>query len=250
MSILLALLTFAVFVGISYFSERMKKEIASKADLEVSLGARQAAGAAAPSPLPAVVLPSVEDGWPRVEGYRMPEGLYYHQGHMWVAQQEAGAAVIGIDEFVGKLIGKPDSIKLPRVGKRYKQGEKILSFRREDKRLDLVCPVDGEVIAINGRAIESPAVLTREPYGAGWLVMLKTRDMKRNLRNLLSGQLARSWMEDSASKLRAMFAGSLGVVYGDGGLPQEGLADHFEAEDWNRLVKQIFMVEHMDDPIS
>jgi hypothetical protein len=110
--------------------------------------------------------------------------------------------------------------------------------------------VDGEVIAINGRAIESPAVLTREPYGAGWLVMLKTRDMKRNLRNLLSGQLARSWMEDSASKLRAMFAGSLGVVYGDGGLPQEGLADHFEAEDWNRLVKQIFMGEHTDDPIS
>lgn len=251
MSLILVVLTFAVFVGISYISERMKKRMASKPAPEGPLlnGAPAKKAVVSPSP-PIVVLPSAKDGASRVEGYAMPDCLYYHQGHTWVALQEAGTAVVGIDEFVGKLIGKPDSIKLPRVGKRYKQGEKVLSFRRDGKSLDLVCPIDGEVIAINGRAIGNPEVLTKEPYGAGWLVMFKTRDLKRNLRNLLFGPLARHWMEESALHLRSMFAGSLGVVYQDGGLPEEGLASQLEAADWSRLVKQIFMVERTDDLMS
>jgi glycine cleavage system H protein len=154
---------------------------------------------------------------------------------------------MGIDEFAGKLMGKPDSIKFPRVGKRYRQGEKVLSLRRDEKTLEVLCPIDGEVIAINGRAIESPDVLASEPYGAGWLVMFKTRDLQRNLRNLLSGEFARSWMEESAVQLRSMFAGSLGVVYQDGGLPEEGLATQLSAEDWKKLVKRNFMVDREDD---
>ncbi len=250
MPIILAFLTFAVIIGISLISERMKKRMALKAASNGDLPANAPAkGAAVPAPLPIVVLPSATEGTTRVEGYAMPESLYYHQGHSWVAPQEAGTAVIGIDEFAGKLIGRPDSIKFPRVGKRYRQGERVLSLRREEKKLDVLCPIDGEVIAINGRAIESPDVLPKEPYGAGWLIMLKTRDLKRNLRNLLYGEFARSWMEESASQLRSMFAGSLGVVYQDGGMPEEGLATQFDTADWNRLVEQMFMIERTDDVI-
>lgn len=248
MFIALALLTFAVFIGISCLSELMKKRMALKPASEGALPTNVSLkGAAIPVPSPIMFLPSAGDGVPRVEGYAMPESLYYHQGHTWVAPQEAGVAVVGVDEFVGKLMGKPDSIKFPRVGKRYRQGEKVLSLRRDGKTLDVLCPIDGEIIAINGRAIESPEVLPKEPYGAGWLIMLKTRDLKRNLRNLLFGKFARGWMEESAIQLRSMFAGSLGVVYQDGGLPEEGLATQFSAEDWKKLVKRIFMAERIDD---
>ena len=238
MFIVLALLTFAVFIGISWHSELMKKRMALRpASQDALRNEVSLKGATAPVPPSVMFLPSAGESVTRVEGYAMPESLYYHQGHSWVAPQEAGVAVVGIDEFVGKLMGKPDSIKFPRVGKRYRQGEKVLSLRRDGKTLDVLCPIDGEIIAINGRAIENPEILPKEPYGAGWLVMFKTRDLKRNLRNLLSGEFARSWMEESAIQLRSMFAGSLGVVYQDGGLPEEGLATQFSTEDWKKLVK-------------
>jgi glycine cleavage system H protein len=244
MSLILAFLTFVVFIGISLISERMKKRMAAR---PVPNGVAPAQQAAAPAQPPLVLLPSTRAGVARVEGYTMPESLYYHQGHAWVAPQDAATAVIGIDEFAGKLMGKPDSIKFPRVGKRYRQGEKVLSLRRDGKTLDVLCPIDGEVIAVNGRAIESPEMLASEPYGAGWLVMFKTRDLQRNLRNLLFGEFARSWMEESAVQLRSMFAGSLGVVYQDGGVPEEGLATQFSAEDWKKLVKRNFMADRADD---
>ncbi len=248
MPLILAFLTFVVFIGISLISERMKKRMAARPAPEgVALSVAQVKPAAASAQPPLVLLPSTGGGVARVEGYTMPETLYYHQGHAWVAPQDAGTAVMGIDEFAGKLMGKPDSIKFPRVGRRYRQGEKVLSLRRGGKTLDVLCPIDGEVIAVNGRAIESPDVLMSEPYGAGWLVMFKTRDLKRNLRNLLSGEFARSWMEESAMQLRSMFAGSLGVVYQDGGLPEEGLATQLSAEDWKKLVKKIFMADRTDD---
>jgi glycine cleavage system H protein len=244
MPLVLAFLTFVVFIGISLISERMKKRMAARPAPSGVAAAPQAAASVQP---PLVLLPSTKAGVVRVEGYTMPESLYYHQGHTWVAPQDAATAVMGIDEFAGKLMGKPDSIKFPRVGKRYRQGEKVLSLRRDEKTLEVLCPIDGEVIAINGRAIESPDVLASEPYGAGWLVMFKTRDLQRNLRNLLSGEFARSWMEESAVQLRSMFAGSLGVVYQDGGLPEEGLATQLSAEDWKKLVKRNFMVDREDD---
>jgi glycine cleavage system H protein len=192
---------------------------------------------------PVVILPSTREGSVRVEGYSMPEVLYYHQGHSWVALQENGTAVIGIDDFAGKLIGKPDSMNLPRVGKICRQGEKAWSLRRNGKTLDILCPLDGEVIAVNGRAIESPEVLINEPYGSGWLLMVKTRDVNRNLRNLLRGSMASKWMEESARDLRAVFSGDMGLVYQDGGLPEPGLCTQFDSDDWEKLVSRMFMLE-------
>ncbi len=136
MPLILAFLTFVVFIGISLISERMQKRMAARPVPDgAALGGAVAQHAAASARPSLVLLPSTGGGVARVEGYTMPESLYYHQGHAWVAPQNADTAVVGIDEFAGKLMGKPDSIKFPRVGKRYRQGERVLSLRRDEKTL-------------------------------------------------------------------------------------------------------------------
>jgi glycine cleavage system H protein len=246
MFLVLAVLTFALLIGISYLSGLKKKGLLSGAVVE---------GPAIRQPIvhsiemidaevPRVtVLPGSGKDTRRVEGYALPESLYYHQGHTWVAVQDSGIVVVGMDEFAGSLLGKPTSVSLPRIGEMCRQGALALTLRRNDKALDLLSPVDGQVIAINGRVIDDPGVVTHEPYGNGWLMMIKPRELRRNLRNLIAGPVARGWMEESAGLLRSMFSGNLGLVFQDGGLPESGMSENFGAMEWRELTNRMFMIE-------
>jgi glycine cleavage system H protein len=198
-------------------------------------------GAAVAMPIPAIQTAS-EDAI-RVEGYAMPESLYYHQGHSWVKFTDSGDALVGIDDFATKLMGKTTSIKLPDLGDIRRQGEKGWALLRNDKTLDMAFPLDGEIVAINENLLEDPGALLDDPYGAGWLMKVKPHALKRNARNLLKGSIARSWMEESAARLRSVFSGDVGMVYQDGGLPEEGLARHIEPGTWQEIVSNIFMID-------
>jgi glycine cleavage system H lipoate-binding protein len=179
------------------------------------------------------ILPELGGSTARVEGYTLPKSLYYHQGHAWVAVQESGTALIGIDDFTAKLFGQPNSVTLPRLGERFRQGEKGWTLSRGGKDLEMVFPLDGEVIALNEPAAHSPEILSKEPYGRGWLVMVKTKDLKRNLRNLLRGSVATKWMEESARPAGRWFGRPVEI----GGLARDRQSHlHGRADEIVRMV--------------
>jgi glycine cleavage system H protein len=186
------------------------------------------------------ITPVFNKDMPRVEGYVLPQALFYHKGHTWVVPHESGTAVVGIDEFLSKLIGTPTIVERPEEGKHVKRGEKGWTVARGDKHLDIVSPLEGEVVAVNSRLAEHPEMLSNDPYGEGWLMIIRPKSFSRDLRELLHGSAAARWMEKAALELRAFFSSNMGLVFQDGGLPLDGLADHLEPEDWNRLITCIF----------
>lgn len=250
MFLLLAITSFALLIGIGFILEKKKESRLSEMVLDgpaiqhpaMSPGESVDAGISG-----VTILPECGKDTTRVEGYALPDSLYYHQGHMWVALQDSGIAVIGMDEFAGKLLGEPTRVKLPRLGEICRQGARTLSLQRNEKIADVLSPLDGQVVAVNGRVIDDPGMVAKEPYGNGWLMMIKPRDIKRGVRNLISGAVARSWIEESAATLRFVFSGSLGPVYQDGGLPEDGLSDQMEDAAWEKLASQVFMLERSED---
>ena len=127
----------------------------------------------------------------------LPQNLYYHQGHSWVEQKGADVVKIGIDDFAQKLIGQTDLIDLPRVGTLLEQGEKGWKLGRNSSSIDILSPVDGEVLAVNEKALSEPQIINRDPYGNGWLLKVRVSKMKSNMTNLLSGHLAAVWMKEN-----------------------------------------------------
>jgi hypothetical protein len=91
--------------------------------------------------------------------------------------------------------------------------------------------------------LQNPALVAREPYGKGWLLMVESRNLRRNLRNLLKHSVARRWMEESAMELRSLFDRRLGIVFQDGGLPEDGLGDYIHADEWKEFTGRMFMAE-------
>lgn len=232
MSVLLAIATFALFIALDYLVNARRAETEQAAPQE-SLAPGPTADRA---PAPTYIAPPV---W--VAGYQLPEDFRYHSGHTWARQVGPEEVVIGLDDFARQLIGPAEGIDLPPVGSRVRQGAPGFSVRLDGRKADLVAPVDGEVIETNSTLARSPRLATEDPYGRGWIMKLRSADLGRNLRNLLSGSVARKWTEDSRERIELQLMALSGSVLTDGGRPVADFAAHLEDEDWRRLVGEFLL---------
>jgi len=178
-----------------------------------------------------------------VTRFRVPEGLFYHQGHGWLRPEPGSVAVVGLDDFAQKLVGPVDSVELPAVGARLAQGDKGWSLVSGSAKIPMLSPVAGEVVEVNREVLRSPEILREDPYGKGWLLKVKTPRIAANTRNLLSGKLARAWMENALDNLHPVRHEGLGPVMQDGGLPMEGLARVLGGEKWQDLAKEHLLTD-------
>jgi glycine cleavage system H protein len=172
-----------------------------------------------------------------VTRFRVPEGLFYHQGHGWLRPEPGSVGVVGLDDFAQKLIGKIDAVELPAVGSRLAQGDKGWNLVVDSERIPMLSPVAGEVVEVNHEVLRSPEILREDPYGKGWLLKVKSTRIAANTRNLLSGKLAKAWMENALDNLHPLHGESLGPVLQDGGLPMDGIARILGGENWQELAK-------------
>lgn len=170
-------------------------------------------------------------GW-----FHVPENVHLHRGHSW-ARTFGGAVAVGLDDFAHKMIGPLDAIQLPAVGTAVRQGQKAFTVVADGKPFDVVSPVDGNVVAVNEVVRAYPADAVRDPYGTGWLLKVEPRWITANLKNLVSGDAARRFLDAAAEALAGRMSPELGVVLQDGGTPVHGIAREIDAAHWDDLVR-------------
>jgi len=175
-------------------------------------------------------------GW-----FHVPDGLGLHPGHAWAKAIKGGDVLVGIDDFARASIGRVHDVDLPPPGTVVRQGEPAWTLRGAAGPLPMISPVDGMVVATNPMA--RVGAVERDPYGEGWLLRVHAPQLKRNARQLLTGSSARAWMEDVATRLRAVIAPELGPALADGGVPVDGIAGEVGPEVWKHIASEFFFVE-------
>jgi glycine cleavage system H lipoate-binding protein len=172
-----------------------------------------------------------------VEWFRVPENIYFHQGHSWIRPEEDDPATVrvGIDDFAQKMVGKVDSVNMVEVGKRLTQGKTAWRLAVGDKYVPMLSPVSGVVVGVN------KAFQNGDPFGGGWIYKVKPDNIRLDKKNLLSGRLAVKWMEVAAENLRQRMSPDLGAVYQDGGMPIEGMARNIDIANWDKLLAEFFL---------
>lgn len=220
MTVILVILIFAIFLLIDYF-RTANQPVAQPEPVRPKQPLYQ--------PIPVVV-----------SGFQVPENLRYHPGHTWALSESPTLVRVGMDDFASKLVGKMEKISLPQRGQWVRQGQKIWTLFRDGKSVDMLSPVEGQVADINEAALRDPERARKDPYAEGWLVTVQSPDAKTSFRNLLSGALARVWMEQAAAQLRATIPSTLGALAQDGGIALDSAAAHLPDEDWAALAKEFF----------
>lgn len=226
MTVLLVILTVALFLMLDYLLVRRKAR-------------QQQPDPGKPFLAPLKPASALEPLW--VAGYQLPEELHYHRGHTWVRVLGQETALVGLDDFASRLVGPAKRLKLPAIGSWLSQGAKGFSVEVDGKTADLLTPADGRVVEVNPELGDRPHIATQDPYGRGWILKLRSANLARNLHNLLSGSLARRWMEDSKNQLDLHLMALSGSVLQDGGEPVADFARQLSGADWNRLVHEFLL---------
>lgn len=178
---------------------------------------------------------------PVVAGVALPEMMAYHPGHTWARNEGDGRIRVGIDEFAACLISGASKVETSPRGRWVRQGAKGWSIATPQGCATMLSPVDGEIVAVNEKVITDPELLSKDPYGEGWLIELRAPDFAVNLRNLLTGNFAQRWMEESVASLSMAFSPALARTMADGGRLAPGLARELPSEKWNALTRQYFL---------
>ncbi|MCK4364800.1 MAG: glycine cleavage system protein GcvH [Thermoplasmatales archaeon] len=131
----------------------------------------------------------------KIEGYDLPDDLYYHKDHAWAKVESDGTLRIGMNDFYQKSAGDTTYIDLPFEGDEVSQGEtcgKIQSAKWVGK---FVSPVSGEIIKVNEELEDDCTLINKSPYDKGWIMILKPSNIDQELKNLFYGDNVESWIK-------------------------------------------------------
>jgi glycine cleavage system H protein len=177
---------------------------------------------------------------PVVAGVTLPEALAYHPGHSWALDAGNGRVRIGMDELAASLLGPIQRLDVPQRGRWFRQGEKGWTVVTSQGEAAMLAPAEGEIVAVNQKAVSNPELISRDPYGAGWILEIFSPDTQVSFRNLLSGALARRWMEQCVAELRQALSPMAAATALDGGRIAPQLGTELPQEKWRELTRQVF----------
>jgi glycine cleavage system H protein len=92
---------------------------------------------------------------------RLPVAYRYTPAHFWQAQEPDGVLRIGFTKFATRMLGEVANGQV--IG--WIEGFKALT--------ELFCSASGEFAGANPALSEDITLISREPYGAGWLYRVR-----------------------------------------------------------------------------
>jgi glycine cleavage system H protein len=104
-----------------------------------------------------------------------PDGLLYHPEHDW-ARVEGDVATLGITWYAQDSLGEVVFFEPPEVGAHTKQGEPYAEVESVKAVSDVIAPLSGEVLEVNGDLGDKPETINEDPYGEGWMVKVRLSD--------------------------------------------------------------------------
>jgi glycine cleavage system H protein len=101
-----------------------------------------------------------------------PSDLLYHPEHDW-ARVDGDNATFGITWYAQDALGEVVFFDPPKVGAEISMGDSYTEVESVKAVSDVIAPLSGEIVEVNGALSEKPEKINEDPYGEGWLVKVK-----------------------------------------------------------------------------
>lgn len=104
-----------------------------------------------------------------------PADCRYADSHEYV-RPEGESWRLGLSAFAIDQLGDIVFVELPEPGTSLSKGQSFGSVESVKAVEDLIAPVGGQVVARNDAVLANPEELQNDPYGEGWLLVIRPSD--------------------------------------------------------------------------
>ena len=105
-----------------------------------------------------------------------PTDRRYSRDHEWAKDNGDGTVLIGITDYAQEMLTDIVFVELPPIGKKVAKGEPVAVVESVKSVSDVYAPVSGEVIAVNNKLEEEPALLNQDAFCDGWIARMRVAD--------------------------------------------------------------------------
>ena len=112
----------------------------------------------------------------------IPDDLLYTESHEWI-KRDGDKIRVGITDHAQSELTDVVYVELPKLERQVNAKEPIAVVESVKAASDIYAPVKGAVVEANKVLEADPGLINREPYGQGWIFVLKIENPD-DLKNL------------------------------------------------------------------
>jgi glycine cleavage system H protein len=112
-----------------------------------------------------------------VRGCQLPDELLYDvENHIWYQEVDHGNVKLGMTTVATAMAGQLVAFTPKKVGRSVDAGKSCATVESGKWVGPAKSAVAGSVVAVNEEMVSKPSIANEDPYGKGWLVILKPAD--------------------------------------------------------------------------
>ena len=131
--------------------------------------------------------------------FRVAKDCFYNGEGVW-ARLEGDRVKIGLSDFVQQRSGDVAFAEVKPKGTRVNFDDEIAVVETIKVNISFSSPVAGTVVEVNPAMDEAPEVINEDPYGEGWLVVIKPEDWESDSQRLFDAPHYFSRMKQEAEE--------------------------------------------------
>jgi glycine cleavage system H protein len=114
---------------------------------------------------------------PTVRGCQLPDELLYDvDNHIWFMELGDGTVRLGMTTIATAMAGQLVAFTPKKTGRKVEAGKSCATVESGKWVGPAKSAAGGEVVAVNEDLVAKPSLANEDPYGAGWMVILKPDD--------------------------------------------------------------------------
>jgi glycine cleavage system H protein len=102
----------------------------------------------------------------------VPDDLLYTESHEWI-RREGDNVRVGITDHAQSELTDVVYVELPKMDRQANAKEAIAVVESVKAASDIYAPAKGTIIEVNKALEADPGLINREPFGEGWIFVLK-----------------------------------------------------------------------------
>jgi len=132
--------------------------------------------------------------------FKVATDRLYRPDGVWAKLEGEGRVRVGISDFVQQHSGDLTFAEVRPAGTMFDAGGEVAVIETVKATVGILAPASGTVDEVNPTLGEQPEIVNQDPYGAGWLVLIKAGKWEQEKGALLQPAEYLARVKDEAEK--------------------------------------------------